>query len=124
MPAKVADASVIGAIVFGEPAAVEALTLLGEDDVYVPTLLAYELASIARTKIVRQPNERELILQALEIGLAMSIRWVDVDQPAVVELALAMALSTYDASYLYLAHALSASLVTFDQKLRAAASAT
>jgi predicted nucleic acid-binding protein len=124
MPAKVADASVLGAIIFGEPEATNALTLLGRDDIYVPTLLAYELASIARTKIVRQPNERDLILQALEIGLAMNVRWVDVDHPAVVELALATGLSTYDASYLHLAHTLHTSLVTFDNKLRDAASAT
>ena len=120
MPAKVADASVIGAIVFGEPEAATAAALLGEDELYAPTLLAYELASIARTKIVRHPDQRESILRALELGLRMNIQWVDVAPVAAVQLALAVGLSTYDASYLHLARSLNAPLVTFDQRLLAA----
>jgi predicted nucleic acid-binding protein len=120
MPAKVADASVIGAIVFAEPEATTATALLGEDDLYAPTLLSFELASIARTKVLRYPDQRETILRALELGLGMYIQWVDMAPEAVVRLALEVGLSTYDASYLHLARSLGARLVTFDQKLLAA----
>jgi hypothetical protein len=47
----------------------------------------------------------------------MNLRWVEVDHAAVVRIALAANLSTYDASYLQLARALGAPLLTFDQKL-------
>ena len=50
MPVKVADASVLGAVVFGEPRANEARSLIAGADLYEPALLAYELASIARKK--------------------------------------------------------------------------
>ncbi len=52
MPGKVVDASVIGAIVFGEARAEEGKALLGEDTLFEPPLLAYELCSIARKKIL------------------------------------------------------------------------
>lgn len=56
MPGKVADASVLGAVVFGEPRAAEARSLLAGADLYEPVLLAYELASIARKKIGIYPE--------------------------------------------------------------------
>ena len=117
MPGKVADASVIGAIVFEEPEATTALALLGDDDLYTPVLLAFELASIARTKIVRQPAQRASILTALELGLIWNISWMDVPQVPVVQLALDLSLSTYDAAYLFLARSLGLPLVTFDRRL-------
>ena len=42
---------------------------------------------------------------------------------AIVQLALETGLSTYDASYLWLARRLGAPLVTFDERLRRAAEA-
>ncbi len=117
MPGKVADASLLGAMVFGEPRATEARSLLRDADLYEPALLAYELASIARKKIGIYPDQKEALLQALEESLNLEISWVDVFQPAVVALALETGLTTYDASYLYLAKILGVPLVTFDQRL-------
>jgi len=117
MPGKVVDASVIGAIIFEEPEATTALALLGDDDLHAPFLLAFELASIARTKIVRYPERRNSVLLALELGLKMNIRWADVPQVAVVQLALDVGLSTYDAAYLFLARSMDLPLVTFDRRL-------
>lgn len=54
-------------------------------------------------------------------GLALDVRWVDVEFPAVLDLALESGLTTYDASYLYVARTLGIPLVTFDRELRAAA---
>ena len=118
MPGRVADASIIGSVVFGEPRAGEALELLGAADLYEPTLLAYELASVARKKVLRYPDQRETLLQALEMSLAMEIGWVEINHLDVVSLALETGLTTYDASYLYLARNLGIPLVTFDSQLQ------
>ena len=61
--------------------------------------------------------------RALE-ALALPIRWSNVDHGAVLRLALDSNLATYDASYLYLAQALSVPLATFDQQLSRAAQGT
>ncbi len=120
MPASVADASVIAAIAFGEPRAEEAMSLLSGARLHEPTLLAYELASIARKKALSSPGRRETMTLALGMALQMDVAWTEVDHPAVLNLALETDLTTYDASYLYLARSLGASLVTFDDRLRQA----
>jgi predicted nucleic acid-binding protein len=120
MPAKVADASVIGAMVFEEPEAEQAEALLTGAELYEPPLLAYELASIARKKALLDPDRAEEVFQALRLALAIGMNWVDVDQVAVVRLSLETGLSTYDASYLYVARVMAAPLVTFDAKLERA----
>ena len=117
MPAKVVDASVLGALIFGEPRAEEADTLLRGADLHAPSLLAYELAHIAQKKSQRYPAQQEAIEKALEAALSMDVRWREVNQVAVLRLALAHGITTYDASYLFLAHVLGGSLVTFDQQL-------
>lgn len=120
MPDRVVDASVVAAFVFQEPRAEEARTLLAGVEIFAPTLLAYELASIARTKIVRSPEQRDRLLDALEIALALRIHWVDVTHQPVVRLALETGLSTYDASYLHVARTLAIPLITFDNRLETA----
>ena len=51
----------------------------------------------------------------------LPIRWRDVDHASALRMALDADLTTYDASYLYLAQALSIPLVTFDRRLAQAA---
>ncbi len=118
MPGKVVDASVLGAIVFGEARAEEGEALLGEDALFEPPLLAYELCSIARKKILDSPHLRTDIIRALDEVLASDLVWVEVDFPEIVVLALETGLTTYDACYLYLSRSLSAGLVTFDEQLQ------
>lgn len=103
MPIKVADASVLAAITFGEPRAEEAEALLQDAFLYEPPLLVYELASVAHK---------------------LEIQWVDVDHRAVLHLALERGLTTYDATYLFVARSLGAPLVTFDLQLMAASQDT
>lgn len=121
MPALVADASVLAAIAFGEPTAQRARTELRGTRLYEPSLLPYELASIARAKIRRDPGQRQPILRALVIILSIEMELIEVDQVAVIRLALSSGLTTYDATYLYLARSLGVPVVTFDRQLRAAA---
>jgi predicted nucleic acid-binding protein len=118
MPAKVVDASVIAAIVFGEPEADTARALISGAELYAPSLLAYELAGVARNKVLKYPEQRNSLLRGLEIALSLEIHWVDVEQAAVVRLALETGLTTYDATYLYLARTLNIPLETFDQHLQ------
>ena len=118
---RVVDASVAAAVAFTEPRAREAALLLEGLRLFAPRLLAYELASIARTKIRQNPGRQSMILKRLTETLDAGIHWVDVDYLRVVELALETGLSTYDASYLYVARSIGAGLVTFDQRLAAAA---
>lgn len=122
MPARVVDASVVAAWCFREPRAPEALALLQDSDLYAPFLLAYELASIARRKAAAYPLTLDLLDEALQTALALPIHWSDVDHPAVFRLAVDASLTSYDASYLYLARLLGAPLATFDQRLARAAS--
>jgi predicted nucleic acid-binding protein len=121
MPAKVADASVIAAIAFGEPRASEAEALLDRSDITAPTLLAYELTSVAVKKARLYPDRADAIEQALLATTRLDIQWIDVDFGAVLRLALATGLTAYDASYLHLAQALRIPLATFDEQLQTAA---
>ena len=98
----------------------EAASLLNDVEVHAPALIDYELASAARAKVRRAPDVHDLINQLLAAILATDIRHHDVDQVAVVQLALETGLSTYDASYLHLARQLGVPLITFDRRLRAA----
>ncbi len=121
MPDRVADASVLAAVIFQEQRAAEAQALLSGAQLCEPLLLAYELTSVARKKALQQPERRRSLAGALRLGLATNIRWVDVLFPAILELALEKGLTTYDATYLHVARALGVPLVTFDRELRAAA---
>ena len=90
-------------------------------DLSAPSLLAYELTNIARTKARQRPERIAEVEQSLSKALSLNIRSVDVDHGAVLQLALEKGLTAYDASYLYVARLLDAPLVTFDQRLGAAA---
>lgn len=122
MPARavVVDASVLGALLFGEPRAEEAFSSLRGAELYAPTLLDYELASICRKKALRYPNQREGLVEALRLGLSLDLHRVEVDHLASLNLALEAGLTTYDASYLHLASALGVPLATFDERLQKA----
>ena len=117
MSAKVVDSSIIAAWCFGETRAAEATALLKDFEWYAPILLAYELTSIARRKSIAYPKQTEALREALQTVFAIPIHWSEVDHLAVLRLALNTELTTYDASYLYLARKLSIPLATFDQKL-------
>jgi predicted nucleic acid-binding protein len=115
---RVVDASVLAALVFGEPRSAEAHNLLKGSRLYAPALLAYELAQVAVKKIAKHPTKRGRILEALSAGLKLEIQLVDVDYVAVVELAVAAGLTAYDACYLYVCSALDIPLTTFDETLK------
>jgi len=120
MTACVIDASLVGALLFGEPRADEAYEQIKDADLYAPTLFDYELTSIARKKIRQHPDQRDDLLEAFKLGLKLDIQRLEIDHEAAPALASATDLSSYDASYLALARILDAPLATFDEQLRSA----
>jgi predicted nucleic acid-binding protein len=117
----VVDASALAAMTFGEPEAARITESLDGAEVFAPTLLKYELASVARKKIRAHPGEASRVIAALTTTLeAPNLTWCDVDPADVILTAHATGLTTYDASYLWLAGSLGADLVTLDRKLAGA----
>jgi predicted nucleic acid-binding protein len=121
MAAKVPDASVIAALLFGEPDAALARKLIAGSELYAPALLPFELANVALKKILRWPRVHGDLLTSLRAGLSMGIQLMDVDHAETVELARTTGLSSYDASYLWVAREIGGELVTFDATLKKAA---
>jgi len=121
MPVRVVDASALGALVFGEPKAEEIAKTLGDSPMAAPALIWFEMASICRHKIKVHPTRRDQILRASLMAEKLAIEILEVDHPAVVKLAEETGLTTYDASYLWLARRLKGELITLDGKVQRAA---
>jgi predicted nucleic acid-binding protein len=121
MPAKVIDASVVGAMAFQETRHAEAAALIQGSELYAPTLLPYELCNTACKKARLHPESKEDLIRGLRFAPAIDFHWISPDQEEVMSIAFGKGISAYDASYLYVAHLLGAPLVTFDKRLAAAA---
>ena len=85
-----------------------------------PSLLDFELANVCLTKIWRQPGQREVLRTAFRLAPRLRVETVAIDHATTLDLAEATGRTAYDASYLWLARALGAELVTLDRKLAAA----
>lgn len=122
MKRVVVDTSVLAALAFGESGAREWSERLDGSALFAPTLLQYELQSVARKKCRQHPEQAQAILRALGLVLeaGQAITWVDPDPIDVVLLANATGLTTYDAAYACLAGMLDADLLTQDRALAGA----
>lgn len=118
---KVVDASALAAVLFAEPSAERVSAVLGRGRLAAPTLLRYELGSVCLKKIGLYPGQRRALLEALSLLDRMDLRELEVPIEEVVTLAGRERLTVYDASYLWLARALEAELVTLDDRLGRAA---
>ena len=114
---KVVDASAIVALLFDEPKCEEVVPRLRDATLPAPSLIAFEVANACLKKIHAAPAEREALIEAFSLLDALPISLETVNLDAAMVLAERMKLSLYDASYLWLAHALGADLVTLDDKL-------
>jgi len=115
--AVVVDASALGAIAFGEPEGPALAAHLEGETLLAPALIDFELMNLAVTKARRRPDLIDKILLSLAAALALPIARVTVPGPDVFALAMATGLTTYDASYLWLARRRDAELVTLDRAL-------
>lgn len=118
MPVKVVDASALGALVFREPKAEQVAEVLAENPLAAPSLLWYELSSICLKKLALHPELGEALLNAFDLAKRINIEIYDVDHSEVIDVAVKTEITTYDASYLWLAEYLNAELVTLDGKLK------
>ncbi len=117
---KVIDSSALAAIVFDEPAGEEVSRQIDNCELVAPSLLRYEMANVCLSKLRRRPDQRDALLAAMRMpGLAPET--FDVDHDEVLRLAVRTGLTTYDASYLWLANDLGVPLITLDRQLAAAA---
>lgn len=114
----VVDASSLGALIFGEPRAEEVASRLEGGTLAAPSLLWFELASICLKKIKAHPRQKEEVIGAFLLAGRLDIQSLEIDQPEVVRLAFQTGLTTYDASYLWLARQLGGELITLDKRLK------
>ena len=119
MADKVIDASALAAIAFAEPGAEAVIDEIDGHRLHAPTLIVFELMSVASKRAKKQPGATSLFLEALEAVSGLDLRFRGIDQEAIVRLGLATGLTAYDASYLWLSRMLGMPLVTLDQKLGA-----
>jgi predicted nucleic acid-binding protein len=75
------------------------------------------LASICLKKIKAHPSQRTLILKAFNLAERLTIDIVEVNHSGVITLAKETGITTYDASYVWLAKQLKGELVTLDTKM-------
>jgi len=114
---KVVDASAVVALLFNELTREEIVPRLRGATLCAPSLIGFEVANACLKKIRAVPAEREALLEAFSLLDALSISPTAVDLDAAIILAERTRLSVYDASYLWLARALGAELVTLDDRL-------
>lgn len=116
----VVDASALAAVLFAEPAGALVQQTLRDRRLIAPALLPFELASIYAKKRRRYPNDAALLQRQWQWLRALALDLHGVDFDAVVRLALQHRLTTYDASYLWLALDKNLPLATLDRQLDAA----
>ncbi len=114
---KVVDASAIVALLFNELRRDEIALRLRGATLCAPGLIRFEVANACLKKIRAAPAERQALLEAFSFLDAFSISAEAVNLAETIALAEQTRLSLYDASYLWLARALDAELVTLDEKL-------
>lgn len=117
MPSVVVDASAIAAVLFSEPSADEVAERLGSAQLAAPSLLPYEIVSVAGGKVRRGEIPTETAMTALGAFARMRIVLHEPDLSEVFRLTARTRLTAYDAAYLHLAQSLSSELVTLDDTL-------
>jgi predicted nucleic acid-binding protein len=119
MVAKVVDASALAALLFNEPEADKIAARLAGAVLVAPTLVEYELGNTCWKKCRRSAAQAGALRAALAALSRLELKLHDVDVVATLRLAERHDITFYDASYLWLAAALDAQLVSLDAKLMA-----
>jgi len=116
--AKVIDASVAAAIVFGEKEAKPWLDSVQGVELIAPHLIVYELASVCLKKMKLEPELTSFFLETLGRFENLGIHLKEIRSAKKLgELAAQEQLSAYDAAYLALALEHDIDLLTMDKRL-------
>ena len=118
-PPVVVDCSVVAGFIFREPSMAQAQAKMDGRDLKGPYLLPIEIASVALKK--HKAGFVDISSLGMETFLSLSVELSAVQPAQVLALAIRYKLSTYDASYLWLAAEIKAPLATFDEQLGRAA---
>ena len=124
MAVKVADASILAALLFGEPGGEGIVARLGDARLVAPNLLSFELANACFANSRRHPAQAAALATAFALRRRLAVEESEVDHDDAVALAARTGLTAYDVSYLWLARQLQAELVTLDAKLGRVATAS
>jgi predicted nucleic acid-binding protein len=114
---KVVDASAVVALLFNELTQQKVVARLRGALLHAPGLLEFEVANACLKKMVASPGERQALLEAFSLLDTLSIALERINIAEAITLANRTELSLCDASYLWLARALNAELVTLDDEL-------
>jgi predicted nucleic acid-binding protein len=117
MAVKVVDASALAAVLFNEPEADAVALRLAGSALAAPALIEYELGNTCWKKCRRDPGSATALRAALAALRGLELKLHDVDVAATLRLAEKHGVTFYDASYLWLAQALEATLVSLDGRL-------
>ena len=120
MSAEVVDASALAALLFGEPKADQVAESLVGAELFAPSLIRYELASVCEKKRHLYPTQEGPLLAALALYPRMGVTEVEVPANEIARLARDADVTAYDAAYLWVARHARIPLLTLDRKLAAA----
>ena len=118
-PPLVIDCCLLAGLLFHETMQADAAARISGKVLHAPYLIQIEMTSVALKKC--KLGQSELAALALAEFDELAIQLHEIDPNAVLNLAIRYKLSTYDASYLWLAAELKAPLATFDEQLGRAA---
>lgn len=121
MRAEVVDASALAALLFGEPAAERIADLLDGAELFAPSLVRYEIASVCLKKLHEYPSRRGSLRAALDLYPRLGVVEAEVPVAELADLATRAGVTAYDAAYLWLARLSAAPLLTLDAALARAA---
>jgi predicted nucleic acid-binding protein len=113
----VLDASALAAVIFDEPQGIPIEKELREGRLVAPSLIGYEIASVALKKMHDQPDHMEGILESLRAVEQSALELMTIPPISIARLSRQAGISAYDGSYLWLAVELAGTLVTLDQEL-------
>ena len=114
---KVVDCSALAAVLLDETPADIVSARLKEQRLLAPALLPFEMVSVCWKKAKKYPEKIDIFLAAVDRFCRIPIQIVEIDFRAILPLAQRHRLTTYDASYLWLALELGVELVTLDAEL-------
>lgn len=120
-PRLVVDASLVVAAAFAEPERDQALAQMRGRALCAPSLIDYEIANVALSKIRYKAVSADEAQRALGAFGEFAIERWDVEAVAVVRIGEKFGLTAYDAAYLWVAGHIRAPIATFDARVAEAA---